>query len=93
MYSRSNIIDTTMNSSNSIKKTILHMDSDHIVLMSFVFVIGPTERAVLASYTMDVLACLHDQCIGANSQSELVLQLVLGTIYGSSGTFLELIFP
>ena len=41
--------------------------------MSFVFVIGPTERAVLASYTMVVLAPLHDQGIGANSQSELVI--------------------
>ena len=44
----------------------------HVVLMSFVFVIGPTERAVLANYTMVVPAGLHDQCIGANSQSELV---------------------
>ena len=44
----------------------------HVVLMSFVFVIGPTERAVLASYTMVVPARLHDQCTGANSQSELV---------------------
>ena len=46
---------------------------NHVVLMSFVFVIGPTERAVLASYTMVVLARLHDQCTGANSQSELVI--------------------
>ena len=45
----------------------------HMVLMSFDFVIGPTERAVLASYTMVVPACLHDQCIRANSQSELVI--------------------
>ena len=41
--------------------------------MSVVFVIGPTERAVLASYTMVVPARLHDQCTGANSQSELVI--------------------
>ena len=44
--------------------------------MSFVFVIGPTERAVLASYTMVVpvvFARLNDQCTGANSQSELVI--------------------
>ena len=47
--------------------------SNHIVLISFVFVIGPTERAVLASYTMVILECLHDQCIGANSQSKLVI--------------------
>ena len=45
----------------------------HVVLMSFVFVIGLTERAVLASYTMVVPACLHDQWIEANSQSELVI--------------------
>ena len=43
------------------------------VLMSFVFVIGPIERAVLASYTMVVPARLHNQCTGANSQSELVI--------------------
>ena len=48
-------------------------DESHVVLMSFVFVIGPPERAVLASYTMVVPACLHDQCIGTNSQSELVI--------------------
>ena len=47
--------------------------TDHVVLMSFVFVIRPTERAVLASYTMVVPAHLHDQYTGANSQSELVL--------------------
>ena len=41
--------------------------------MSFVFVIGPTERADLASYTMVVPVRLHDQCTGANSQSELVI--------------------
>ena len=45
----------------------------HIVLMSFVFGIEPTDRAVLASYTMVVPARLHDQCTGANSQSELVV--------------------
>ena len=45
----------------------------YVVLMSFVFVIGPTERAVLASYTILVPALLHDQCTGANSQSELVI--------------------
>ena len=45
----------------------------HVVLMSFVFVIGPTERAVLAGYTMVVLARLHDQCTGAKRQSELVI--------------------
>ena len=46
---------------------------NHVVLISFVFVIGLTERAVLASYTMVVPACLQDQYIGANSQSELVI--------------------
>ena len=45
----------------------------HVVLLSFVFVIGPTERGVFTSYTMVVLARLHDQCIGANRQSELVI--------------------
>ena len=45
----------------------------HVVLMSFVFVNRPTERAVWASYTMVVPARLHDQCTGANSQSELVI--------------------
>ena len=47
--------------------------ADHVVLMSFDFVIGPTQRAVLASYTMVVPARLHNQCTGANSQSELVI--------------------
>ena len=46
---------------------------NHVGLISFVFVIGLTERAVLASYTMIVPACLHDQCTGVNSQSELVI--------------------
>ena len=41
--------------------------------MSFVFEIGLTERAVLASYTMAVKAHLHAKCVGANSQSELVI--------------------
>ena len=45
----------------------------HVVLMSFVFVIGVTERAVLPSYTMVVPAPLHFQFIGANSKSELVI--------------------
>ena len=39
----------------------------HIVLMSFVFVIGSTERAVLASYTIVILAYLHDQSTGAKN--------------------------
>ena len=47
--------------------------SDDVVLMSFVFVIGLTQTAVLASYTMVVPARLYDQCTGANSQSELVI--------------------
>ena len=47
--------------------------SRHVVLMSFVFAIGPTERAILASYTMVVPARLHDQCTGANNQSELLI--------------------
>ena len=51
----------------------LHVRRPHLVLMSFVFVIRPTERAVLASYTMVVPACLHDQHTGANRQSELVI--------------------
>ena len=46
---------------------------DHVALMSFVFVIGPTERTVLASYTMVVPARLQDQFTGGNSQSELVI--------------------
>ena len=51
----------------------LRISATHVVLMSFIFVIGPTERAVLASYTMVVPARLHDKCTGANSQSELVI--------------------
>ena len=50
-----------------------NISRNHVVLTSFVFVIGPTERSVLASYTMVVSARLHDQCIGANSQSEFVI--------------------
>ena len=42
-------------------------------LINIDFEIGPTERAVLASYTMVVPARLHDQCTGTNSQSELVI--------------------
>ena len=66
--------------------------------MSFVFVIGLTDFwAVLAGYTLVVLASLQDQCIGANSQSELViLKLVIElvtTVHGPSCTFQELIFP
>ena len=45
----------------------------NVVVMSFVFVIGLTERAVLASYTMVVPVHLHDQFVGANNQSELVI--------------------
>ena len=75
-----------------------YFDLSHVVLMSFVFVIGPTERAVLASYTMVVPARLHYQCIGANSPSELVkpngfYNWFSLAIYGPSCTFLELIFP
>ena len=40
---------------------LIHLNLDHLVLMSFVFEIGPTERAVLASYTMVVPARQHDQ--------------------------------
>ena len=54
-------------------KNMMFFGLCHVVLMSFVFVIGLTERAVLARYTMVVPARLHDQCTGANSQSELVI--------------------
>ena len=57
-------------SKNNISKWQLNISLE---LMSFVFVIGSTERDVLASYTMVVPAHLLDQCTGANSQSELVL--------------------
>lgn len=45
----------------------------HVVFMSTDFEIGPTERAVLASYTIVLPARLHYQCTGTNSQSELVI--------------------
>ena len=64
-------------SSTSFPYFCLSFDIDdiqyHIGLMSFVFVIGPTERAVLASYTMVVPEHLHAQCTGTNSQLELVV--------------------
>ncbi len=45
----------------------------HVVLISFVFVIGLIEKAVLASCRMVIPACLPHQCIRANSQSEFVI--------------------
>jgi len=58
--------------------TGLHIDilcraHSYVVFISFVLVIGLNERAVVASYTIAVPAPLHNQCIGANSQSELVI--------------------
>ena len=69
----------------------------HVVLMSFVFVMRPTERAVLARYKyqrtgMSTRPMHRSQQPIRISYTELVLQLVL-TIYGPSCTFLELIFP
>ena len=65
--------------------------------MSFVFVIRPTERAVLFSYTFVIRAYLHNQWTGANSQSELIIPNWFYNWFslynGPSCTFLELIFP
>ena len=46
-----------------------YVRANHVGLISFVFVIGPTERAVLASYTMAVVASLHDQCTEGQTPS------------------------
>ena len=41
--------------------------------MSFVFAIRLTERAVVVSNTINIPAHQHDQSIGANSYSELII--------------------